>query len=366
MAQAPSIEQQVQNVIGRYNDLIAAKDANGLLDLYWDWLDYPPVDRATMKKVIEDRLKNQTFAARLELLAVETRGQSVCAKVRLVGSTDETPSGTYLFMMRPYEESLRICGTYKQLDPNAFDPKTKIYTSRKGKLSLQIPDGWSCCDTSSFLGGLILDSVLILAPDLRSSVTFGFVQLPVRLGSNDLSTAQKCIEADIAMERRSVKDHEPLDHGPTAVAGREGYRQVSQFRMPSSTEVHRRMRVYVCEYPMLYFFICDAVPADTFDALLPQFHAIISSLDLAAAGNLTRQEAIAAEQAKGSIAGQVYTSDEFNCFIAAPAGWEISTSPNPAHLAEMRYQKGNSLVRLIAAKGLNEGDSLEDVFHQEA
>ena len=79
---------------------------------------------------------------------------------------------------------------------------------------------------------------------------------------------------------------------------------------------------------------------------------------------LSRQEAVAAEQAEGTVAGRVYSSKEFNCFIGAPEGWEIRTSPNPAHLVEMQYSQGMSIARLIAAKGLPSTAKLEDIFIQ--
>ena len=73
---------------------------------------------------------------------------------------------------------------------------------------------------------------------------------------------------------------------------------------------------------------------------------------------------MAAEQAKGTVTGRVYSSKEFNCFIAAQEGWEIRTSPNPAHLVEMQYAEGKSIARLIAAKGLQPTDKLNDIFEK--
>jgi hypothetical protein len=78
---------------------------------------------------------------------------------------------------------------------------------------------------------------------------------------------------------------------------------------------------------------------------------------------------VAAHLAQGTVHDRVYASEEFNCFIAAPEGWEIQTSPNPAHLVEMRYTEGNSLARLLGAKGLeavpdDEGTEGTDILHQ--
>jgi len=192
------------------------------------------------------------------------------------------------------------------------------------------------------------------------------VQLPLKLGPDDQTSAQKGIEGDTALERRFTADYKVVEQGPTQVAGLQGYRMVTDFKIPNSSgDGRRRLRVYLSEHPMLYFFICDAMPPEGFLALAPQFESIVSSLDLdPVQGDLTRQEAVAAEQAQGTVTGRVYTSAEYNCFIAAPEGWEIRTSPNPAHLVEMQYTRGKSLARLIAAKGLKETHTLQDVFAQ--
>jgi hypothetical protein len=73
---------------------------------------------------------------------------------------------------------------------------------------------------------------------------------------------------------------------------------------------------------------------------------------------------VAAEQAIGQVTGRVYTSSQFNCFIAAPSGWQIATSLNPAHLVEMHYQKCRSLARLIAVKGLGPDATVDEVFNR--
>jgi hypothetical protein len=366
MAQTPGPEQQVSQVIEQYNAFNTVKDVNGLMSLYHDRMDFPTLDPNTMRKGVEGSLKTQKIPSRLEILGVLPHGQAVGARVRFLESTGEASKETCLFVLRPQDGKLRICGIYTEADPNAFDPKTRVYTSRKGKLSLQIPEGWTPMKASSFLGGIVPDSVYVLAPDLRSSLTMGYVQLPMRLGPDDLTTAQKGIEADTAMEKRFTTDYRIVEQGPTQVAGRQAFRMVTEFRpLNTNGDGRRRLRVYLSEHPMLYFFICDAMPPEGFQALLPQFESIISSLDLAPAqGDLTRQEAMAAEQAQGAVTGRVYTSTEYNCFIAAPEGWEIRTSPNPAHLVEMPYTKGKSLARLIAAKGLKETDTLKDVFTQ--
>ncbi|MBP8303535.1 MAG: hypothetical protein KBE04_05340 [Phycisphaerae bacterium] len=365
MAQTSGPEQEVRQLIEQYNAFSAVRDVNGLMSLYHDQMDFPTLDPNALRKGIEASLQGEK-APKLEVLAVLSRGQTMGARVRTADSTDEAPQETRLLALRPQDGVMRICGVYNEAGPDAFDPKTRIYTSRKGKLSIRIPEGWTPAHTWAILAGIVPDSVYVLSPDLRSSCTLGFVQLPLKLGPDDQTSAQKGIEGDTALERRFTADYKVVEQGPTQVAGLQGYRMVTDFKIPNSSgDGRRRLRVYLSEHPMLYFFICDAMPPEGFLALAPQFESIVSSLDLdPVQGDLTRQEAVAAEQAQGTVTGRVYTSAEYNCFIAAPEGWEIRTSPNPAHLVEMQYTRGKSLARLIAAKGLKETHTLQDVFAQ--
>jgi hypothetical protein len=191
----------------------------------------------------------------------------------------------------------------------------------------------------------------------------GLIQMPLKLDPNETIAAQIAVEADSAMLKRESSEYIICKQGPASLGDMKGYKLIAEATLKDSKTKHKVMRAYYSDSPMLYCFICDAVDIGTFDPLLGQFEAIIASFNMSPVDEkLTRQEAVAAEQAKGTVAGRVYSSKEFNCFIAAPAGWEIRTSPNPAHLVEMQYTKGKSIARLIAAKGLRPTDKLNDIF----
>jgi len=191
----------------------------------------------------------------------------------------------------------------------------------------------------------------------------GLVQLPMKLDPDETIAAKKAVEADSALARRESSEYTVCEQGPASLGNMKGYKLIAQAKEKDTKTEHKFMRAYYSDSPMLYFFICDAIGSETFDTLLPEFEAIIASFNMSPIDErLTRQEAVAAQQAKGTVAGRVYSSKEYNCFIAAPAGWEIRTSPNPAHLVEMQYTEGKSFARLIAAKGLQPTDKLDDIF----
>ena len=207
------------------------------------------------------------------------------------------------------------------------------------------------------------DSVSILAPDFESKVMMGLVQMPMKLDPDETIAAQKAVEADSALAKRETSEYVVCEQGPVSIGDMKGYKLIAKAKQKGTNVEHKFMRTYFSDSPMLYFFVCDAPGPENFDSLLGQFEAIIASFNLLPVDEkLSRQEAVAAEQAEGTVAGRVYTSKEYNCFIAAPAGWEIRTSPNPAHLVEMQYAEGKSIARLIAAKGLQSTDKLEDIF----
>lgn len=83
----------------------------------------------------------------------------------------------------------------------------------------------------------------------------------------------------------------------------EGYRILSEFEgKEPGIGKRKRLRVYLVDDPILYFFVCDAIGPDQYGRLSSRFNDIITSLALLPIeGGLTRQEALAAEQAEGSV-----------------------------------------------------------------
>jgi hypothetical protein len=364
---APQTEQKVRDVIEAWNTRYKQRDIDGMLELLHPGCEEPPKEflRHGLRREFEIQEEPQkTEYSIRKITEYEDKVAARVSDVKFRGEKKEENNVLYVF--KPYENELLISGLYEQLDSNDFDVKTGVYKSNKGKFSLAIPEGWIPLKGIWFLRGLTPESITILAPDLESKVMMGLVQLPMKVGPDDATTAQKAVEADTAVEKRESAEYAVHEQGPVSLSGTRGYKLITVFE-PKEKDVakRKRIRAYFSDSPMLYFFVCDAIGPEKFDSLLPWFEAIIKSLSMLPVDEeLTRQEAVAAEQAKGSVAGRVYSSKEYNCFIAAPAGWEVRTSPNPAHLVEMQYIKGKSIARLLAAKGLKPTDKLNDIFTQ--
>lgn len=350
---------QIQAFLDVFNACCRDKDIDGLTALA-----HPDVDPNALKKNMEEvRKELEHLSLHAEYLDhVLREGDTVVrALIAEEGQDGKVVKRLHLFMLRPHDGRLLIERGVEGPDVNDFDLKTGVYTSRKGKFTLTAPPGWNPIKASGMLAALP-DSIVLLAPDMKSSAFMGFIQLPMKLADDATAAAETAARTDVAMEKRMTKEHQILKRGPVRMAGREGYRVVARFNAEGQRQ---RMRVYFVEHPMVYFFLCDAVGPERFDELLPQFNGIVESFKaLPIEPGMTRQDAIAAEQATGAVTGSVYTSEEYNCFIAAPEGWEIRTSPNPAHLAEMQFTEGKSIARLIAVKGLPESAKLDEVFAQ--
>jgi hypothetical protein len=355
------VPQQVSQLFKTLQEAYGQRNTEAVLALVDPAIEDPP--REMLKQGLDQDFGTEKAAPKTwQVLTAVQYGQSWLAQVAETHQEAGGPATTTtkLFVLRPGDAGLRISATYSQPDPNQFSPQTRLYTSRKGRFSLTVPAGWTLA-SSTVLSAMVADSVTLVASDLQSKVMMGVVQLPMKLADNEAETAQKGAQADLAMEKRMCLNHLVTEQGAVTVAGHGAYRVITEFKAKGTATDRKRMRIYIADDPMLYFFVCDAVGPEKFGGLAPQFEAVVSSFRLLPAeAGVTRQQALAAEQAKGSISGRVYTSQDYNCFIAAPEGWEIRTSPNPAHLVEMQYTRGKSIARLIAAKGMTT-DKAEEV-----
>jgi hypothetical protein len=357
----PQTEQKVHDLIKSLHAGYENKDVNGILELLHPDCQEPPkefIKQALQREFesdepVETEFNIQNITRFKENIAVQVFSKAKGMWLR----KDE------LYVLKPHNGELLISGFYEQLDPNDFDAQTGVYTSNKGKFSLTIPEGWIPLKGGWLLQALTPDSVRILAPDLESQFMMGLIQMPLKLDPDETIAAKKAVEADSALAKQESSEYIVCEQGPASLGDIKGYKLIAKAKEKGTKTEHKFMRAYYSDSPMLYFFICDAVGSENFDSLLPRFEAIIASFNMSPVDEkLSRQEAVAAEQAEGAVAGRVYSSKEFNCFIAAPARWDIRTSPNPAHLVEMQYSEGKSIARLIAAKGLQPTDKLDDVF----
>ena len=359
---AVELQEQAAAVVAAYEQGMNQKSVEQVFD------QIHPEHEELPRNVLEQALQqdfnanpNKTMSLQLdEVMAQEDMAR---AWVTTTTNLEDSPSGVReLFLFKEYEGDLKIAGIYQELDANVYDPQTRILASTKGQYQLTLPEGWFALGSSGFLKSVSSDSVIILAPDLKSRVMLGLIQLPLKLADTEVETARQAVMGDVAAAQRFTQDHEILSEGSVQVAGLEGYQVISSFSVEDRM-VYQRKRVYLSESPLLYFFVCDAIGAGKYEVLEPSFASLLNSFSLMEPEEgMSRQEVLAAEHASGAVAGRVYTSDEYNCFIAAPEGWEMRTSPNPAHLVEMQYQTGKSLCRLIATRGLSEDMTAQQMF----
>lgn len=310
-----------------------------------------------VKAIVEK--KNWT-EHKTEVTSVEPRGGFIIANAVLSqtwkanAGKEESSRKTLIYFLRSDGGQLRM-RNYGETEEGAFDPATRTYTSSKGHYSIYVSENWIPMKNTQLLPQIIPDAVVMVAPDMRSSVFLGFVQVPFKI------TPQQGATGDLAIEKGATQEHKVVEQGEIMVGGQKAWRTVTEFKVDDKH--YKRMRVYFGPHPMLYFFVCDALPASRWDALKPDFDKIVASFKtVQPKGGQTVQQAVAGQLAQGSISGRTYTNKDYNCFIAAPAGWTIRTSPNPSTLVEMQPPSGKSLVRLIGAKGLKPSDTVKAAF----
>jgi len=245
----------------------------------------------------------------------------------------------------------------KDIEEGAFDPVSRIYQSKKGKYAVRIPEKWMPLGGPFGLDQIVPDAVVVLAPDYKSCALLGFVQLPIAV------EPKQAVEADVSVAKRMASEYKIYEQGEMKVGDLPGYKMVSEFKIEN--QHRKRQRVYFSKKPFLYFFMGDAIPPEKYDGLKQEFANIVQSFKIIQPEEgLSLRDEVVAEFGQGSISGRVYTNEEYNCFIAAPEGWDLITSANPAHLAEMHYNQGKSIARLIGAKGLKSSDDMHEIFER--
>ena len=276
---AQDLQEQAAGVIKAYETGMNQKSVQQILDQFNLHHEEMPQD------MFKEALK-QSFEAtpdktiRMQLHEVTRQGAMARAWVT---TTTQRQGNSFavneLFTFEAYEGQLKIAAIYAELDPNVYNPDTRVLTSSKGQYRLTVPTGWLALGGSGLLKGLTPDSVIILAPDLKSRVMLGLVQVPLKLADTETEAAHKAVMADVASTKRQTLNHKILDEGPIQVTGLEGYQVKTTFTLQDS-EPYSRLRVYVSETPLLYFFVCDAIGAGQFESLKPDFDTLLNSFSL--------------------------------------------------------------------------------------
>jgi hypothetical protein len=360
---SPDVAREVNNLVRSLETAFNGQEAGEVIALHHPDNDMMAVLQNSLQKSMDQGTMPHFQLQVLEITEYDAGVLAKIARAMTQPGEDSPEEIIEVMVLKPFEGQLKIRGNYKVPAPEAYDDQSRIFSSVKGKYAVTVPDGWLPLKGFDYLEALMPDAMIVLAPDLQSQVTIGFIQLPMKLGEDDAETAEKGVLGDMEVEKRMGVGHQVFDQGGTRIGGLDGYRVVTQFEgVVGGGVARKRLRVYLSDHPMLYVIVCDAVGPDQYDTLAPQFDTLVSSFHLLPVdAELSRREAVAAETAQGAVSGRVYTSDEFNCFIAAPEGWEIGTSPNPGHLVEMQYTDGKSIARLVASRGLPESALLSEV-----
>jgi hypothetical protein len=265
-------------------------------------------------------------------------------------------------LLKHQDGALRFAYEVQDVDPKAVDRATQSFVSKNGGFSVQYPEGWVPSKLPAPLSGLVIDGLSAAQPDLSGSFIVGVVQLPMKL--EPAAAAKMSAQADASAMRSLSTEYRLIEEGEITRAGMPGWRVISEFDFGG--EHRKRSQMYFGNESLVYFIICDIMGKVTPEAeqkLRSEFGAALDSFKLVPLDpSVSVAQQVRSENAEGTISGSVYTSSKYKCFIAAPPGWTIRTSSNPATLAEMQRVGGSSIIRLIAAEGIPDTMSAEKIF----
>lgn len=364
---SPDVIQRVTDVIKKSDDAVKAKNFDELKNCLHPQFCHPVtmLDRDKIIDLVKMQLANLNFTeCSSKIKTVITSGEYLIANIDCVQKwktntgQDGSEIGPYVYVLKPDNNELKILTYAKDIDQKKFDPQTRIFRNVTGGYSLNVPKGWVPV-SSEVLGSIATDNIVALAPDFKSFCMLGFIQMPINMKGED--PAKVALEADEAGMKRAYASYESIEKGPVTINGLSGYKSLSVD--PAKGE-RKRMRIYFSKGSIVYFFVCDGIPAVNYETYKKGFEEMVMSFKLIQEGEISSQERIAAEYSKGSISGRTYTNQEYNCFIAAPPNWTIRTSPNPMHLAEMQANDSKTIARLIAAKELMGQTDLDKIYQQ--
>ncbi len=363
---SPELQQHVKKLIRAWDSLWEKEDIDGLMYFFDEefHLVFTGAGKQDLKEILEklnegvDYTKVESTIKSIErkdnLILVRTTENS---KYRKGPGKEEEITDQLIFFLKERDGQLLIKSMSKDIEEGAFDPVSRIYQSKKGKYAVRIPEKWMPLGGPFGLDQIVPDAVVVLAPDYKSCALLGFVQLPIAV------EPKQAVEADVSVAKRMASEYKIYEQGEMKVGDLPGYKMVSEFKIEN--QHRKRQRVYFSKKPFLYFFMGDAIPPEKYDGLKQEFANIVQSFKIIQPEEgLSLRDEVVAEFGQGSISGRVYTNEEYNCFIAAPEGWDLITSANPAHLAEMHYNQGKSIARLIGAKGLKSSDDMHEIFER--
>lgn len=368
-AVSPELRQKVEKLIQDLARYGKEKNADAIIKILEPehLKEIVGSSKSTPQAIIKKNLGDKAYTA-IQAVVTDVQCQGDKIMVRAVFTSkwrsdkgkDESETDREILVLSQKNGQLLIKEKVQEVSAEDFDPKTGVYQSKKGNYTLNLPAQWiPIKNENPELKALASDSVIIMGPSMASSVILGFIQLPMKMDAD--KAAGQAVGADYTIEKAMTQNNVLKEQGPFKAGALTGGKVVTEFK--AEGKQYYRERIYLYKEPFIYFSIFSATDPKQFAAERGGFEKIMQSFKIRAPKpGLTTQEEVAGQLAKGSVAGQNYTNKEHNCFIAAPEGWAIRTSPNPAQLVEMQYKKGKSIARLIAAKGIKPEQTAKQLF----
>jgi len=357
-------QEQVNTFIEAWQQVVQAQDMEAAIALGHP--DIPKAEIDANKGILLKQFSEYASANPKITMHNSTQYENytvVQATITLSPTDQPTSEKHMLYGLKAHGDRLMLWSYAEEAGPDIFNPHTRLVTSKKGQFTLTVPQNWYAAKPMGPLAAISAGSAILLGPDMNSTFAMGVVQLPMKIADTDLETTKIAAQSDVAATKRLTAEHQVLAQGPIVLDGKDAYMIQTQFKLKASdTLTYYRTRYYIYHDPMIYFFLCDTYDSKNEKTMTQDFDTIMHSFKLLPQEQgISLQEAMAAQQGEGTITGTVYTCESYNCFIAAPEGWTLRTSPNPAHLAEMQYKEGKSIARLIGLKGLPDTLSLQDL-----
>jgi len=316
-------------------------------------------NRAQLKAIIE---KNNTdlenISARREFKNITRAGKYIQVVSRVAIKADKAGGGKHemnldeVQFLVPDGDSFKI-QSRANAKPEAYKNfQGNTCTDDTAGIQFSVPEGWVLVPGAHpYMRGV----TFMLAPDGTSAAMFGYLELPSNVG------AKEALEGDDAVCKTVAKNFEMFQAGEYPVGDLKGYESITRFTIPQDDRDRKRWRVYFSAGGLLITFNFDAIPAERWDGLKPDFETILASFSMTPESQKDAASQVRAQTAKGEVAGRIYSNDELGCQIAAPKDWTLKTStlgPQFIFSVDITPPAGQSIIRFLAVDTQGQG-SLE-------
>lgn len=311
-----------------------------------------------MKQIMQATLNSVEFDS-YELRIEETIHEGDPALVRVIEDASGTRDGKpfdrekeFVYILKNENGEPRVLQSMRLIDEDLIDQSTDSFVSNKGGFALQIPQGWIATTPPDPIGNVVTDGINAMAPDLAGSILVGVVQIPMSLPEGQ--GARMIAQTDAASMKALSKNYRQTAEKSVTLEGMAGWEIMSEFEIFG--QKFKRSQLYFENDSLIYFIILDmeatlteAKAATIEQTLISAYQSfrLVSTDD-----NLTVAEQLRTDLGQGQITGNIYSNDEFNCYIAAPEDWTLRTSSTPSTLVEMQYNNGSSIIRILAEDNL--------------